>query len=187
VQNLEMQLLASPVNREPLITSGALPWCATLLQQLISELSEKTVCAVWEGGIEYRLWLEIQSPPVIKKHRHYSGSDAVLVTRIKELSDLIDGWILLLDTSGESYLYMPAFIWEHHCLIMQSEDYGNDLKAIQATRTSYGHGDLGDLSEAELRIWASDEAAPGSDFETVAVRRTRAAYAAYFAWRDTLG
>jgi hypothetical protein len=95
---MAMHLLAQPVNREALITSGALPWCAQLLQRLISELSENTVCAVWEGGIEYRLWLEIQSPSSIKKHRHYAPSDSALVAQIRELSDLIDGWIILLDT-----------------------------------------------------------------------------------------
>jgi hypothetical protein len=181
-----MRLLAPPANREPLIASGALPWCATLLQQLISELSENTVCAVWEGGIEYRLWLEIQSPSPIKKHRHYSRSDAALVARIKELSDLIDGWIILLDTPQENYLYLPAFIWEYHCLVTQSVDYGNDLKAIHATRQHHGYGDLGDLSEDELRTWAKEGAARGGDFEPVAVRRTREAYAAYFSWQDTL-
>lgn len=187
MQNSAMHLLAQPVNREPLITSGALPWCATLLQQLISELSENTVSAVWESGIEYTLWLEIQSPSTIKKHYYYARSDAALVARIKDLSDLIDGWVILLDTPHENYLYLPTFIWEYHCLETQAEDYVTDLKAIQAARPSHAHSDLGDLSEAELKTWAKEEGAANDNFEPVAARRTREAYAAYFALRDTLG
>ena len=182
-----MHLLAQPVNREALITSGALPWCAQLLQRLISELSENTVCAVWESGIEYRLWLEIQSPSSIKKHRHYAGSDAQLVAQIRELSELIGGWVMLLPTVGEDYLYMPVFIWEYHCHATQSAGYSSDLKAIQTTRQNVEHGDLGGLSEDELKTWVREGVARGGDFEPIALRRTREAYAAYFVWRDTLG
>jgi hypothetical protein len=183
-----MHILAPPANREALISSGALPWCAAHLQQLMATLSESATSAAWESGIEYRLWLEIQSPPAVKKHKHYAPSNAPLVAQIQALSQLIDGWVLLLDTPQENYLYLPAFIWEHHCHATQSDAYRLDLQALQAAR--HNDGDIESISEDELKTWVRESnkealsPSAGQHFEPMTVRRRREAFAAYFAWRD---
>lgn len=195
---LQTKILALPTDREALIESGALPYCADLLRHYLSEWSEDSVAATWIGGLEFDVWLQIhEEEGDIKLY-------GTLRTEQKEiflkLSELIGGWIVSTD---DGYLYMPTTIWLQYFRETQSEEYCERLRKNLADKfirysesmkaesgVSYDPEEEDRmmeevnllLKEARAEIQAEKDA--GIFVEPISARRMIDAWTAYEAWKS---
>lgn len=66
---------------------------AAELAQLISDISENTICATWDTGIEFRAWKWVCSRPTEDFAWMMDTVSVSDVNRMRELSEQIGGWV----------------------------------------------------------------------------------------------
>jgi hypothetical protein len=192
-----MQILAFPSDRETLIESGALVYCAELLMIKIAEWSESSMCAGWIHGIEFDLWLQIKEPLKAKPNRTDLDEENYQV--LKELGKFIGGWVTRLDNGD--FIYMPDAVFGQYFRKTQSQSYQDRFRA------SFGHllDSLGEsqrlhremhgteepteeeinqiVDEVRAEIQAEKDA--GTYIEPIGTRRLFEAFGAYEKWLTT--
>lgn len=85
------------------------------LYDLMSEISEDCYCAGWMSGNEFRLWDAITDPNDDRKYGMWQIEEEQ-VTRLRELSELTNGW----------------WVWEDDCAFIGLDEWKRRLAARQA-------------------------------------------------------
>lgn len=188
---MTIQILALPSSREALIESGALPYCAELLQLKLAEWSEESVCCGWANGIEFDVWLQINTEPP-EKLSAYTTLNTEQREYFLELSKLIGGWITWTD---EGFVYMPICIWDQYIRDTKSEQYQEALQQVitkqfnekwfsgQDRNLGITEDELNTVID-EVREEIATEQANGTYVEPIEITRSREAFATYRLWRE---
>jgi hypothetical protein len=88
---------------------------AAELAQLISEISERTICAGWEMGIEYEAWGWVLARPTAPFTRMMDEVLPSEVDRMRELSEQLGGWVHWTDDSPNGPSFVPMGEWLKLC------------------------------------------------------------------------
>lgn len=78
---------------------------------LMSEISERVMCAGWESGLEYTLWDLLQGQPVWSRWNDVTSEERQM---LRELSQALGGWVILDHDNGnqdrDSLMYAHRFV-----------------------------------------------------------------------------
>lgn len=73
----------------------------------MSDISEETICAGWESGLEYRLWQAVESLPEPHKYG-ISEIEPKRIQRLRDVAEWLGEWVVWRD--GETFI--PLSEWK---------------------------------------------------------------------------
>ncbi len=87
---------------------------AKLLEELIRDFSQSTLCSGWNENIEFDLWaLIIDDPDYTRDYDRYLAIDRDCLSDIAWIASWAEGWVHWPD-SEDSPTFIPMADWEQH-------------------------------------------------------------------------